>query len=67
MSSVVFVNSHPVQYFVPLYQQIALNKNIALEVVYCSEETIKGAVDKGFATTVKWDIPLLQGYNVSLY
>lgn len=58
----IFLNSHPIQYFAPLYQQIAAETTIPLEVWYCSDESVKGKFDKGFGTEVKWDIPLLQGY-----
>ncbi|HNP53522.1 MAG TPA: glycosyltransferase family 4 protein [Ferruginibacter sp.] len=62
MKKLIFLNSHPIQYFAPLYQQITQGTNIPLEVWYCSDESIKGKLDKGFGTAVKWDIPLLQGY-----
>lgn len=32
-------------------------------VLYCSDENVKGHIDKGFGTEVNWDIPLLEGYN----
>jgi len=63
MKPVVFLNSHPIQYFAPLYQYISEQTVIDLEVVYCSDESIKGNIDKGFGTSVKWDIPLLTGYK----
>lgn len=59
----IFLNSHPIQYFAPLYQQITDETNLSLEVWYCSDESVKGKLDKGFGTEVKWDIPLLQGYS----
>lgn len=59
---VVFLNSHPIQYFAPLYQQMAKDPSIDLEVLYCSDETLKGATDRQFGVQVLWDIPLLQGY-----
>lgn len=61
--SVVFLNSHPIQYFAPLYQQMAKDPEIGLEVIYCSDETLRGAMDKQFGVQVIWDIPLLQGYK----
>ena len=64
MKQVIFLNSHPIQYFVPLYEEITSATNICLEVVYCNDATIKGQqLDKGFGTTVQWDIPLLSGYK----
>lgn len=61
--NIVFINSHPIQYFAPLYQKMAKDPDIRLKVIYLSDETIKGYKDDQFGVTVKWDIPLLQGYN----
>jgi glycosyltransferase involved in cell wall biosynthesis len=63
MKPVIFLNSHPIQYFAPLYQYIASQTNIDLEVVYCSDEGLTGKLDKGFGTNVQWDIPLIEGYK----
>jgi glycosyltransferase involved in cell wall biosynthesis len=63
MQRIVFLNSHPIQYFAPLYFQIAKDPAIFLQVFYCSNETLKGSSDVQFGVTVKWDIPLLEGYD----
>lgn len=55
--------SHPIQYFSPLFK--ALAEKIPLDVVYFSDASIKGQVDKGFGKEIKWDIPLLEGYSYS--
>lgn len=60
----IFVNSHPIQYFAPLYQYM-VSQNMDVEVFYCSDETIKGAMDKEFGVAIKWDLPLLKGYTNS--
>ena len=62
MRPVIFLNSHPIQYFAPLYKQMD-ESGISLTVYYCSDESIKGKFDKGFGKEVKWDIPLLDGYK----
>ena len=59
----IFLNSHPIQYFAPLYRQIHAGDRISLTVIYCSDESIRGKIDKGFGKEVKWDIPLLDGYE----
>jgi glycosyltransferase involved in cell wall biosynthesis len=63
MQRIIFLNSHPIQYFAPLYQQIAKDTDFNLEVLYCSDETLQGATDKQFGVQFKWDIPLLEGYK----
>lgn len=64
MRTVVVINSHPIQYFVPLYQQLTQDAGdrVALRVLYLSDETVEGYVDRQFGTRVRWDIPLLDGY-----
>lgn len=59
----IFLLSHPIQYFSPLFQQMAKEPEIDPLVLYCSDENVKGHIDKGFGTEVNWDIPLLEGYN----
>lgn len=60
---IIFLLSHPIQYFSPFFQLMAKDEQIDLMVLYCSDENVKGHIDKGFGVDVKWDIPLLDGYN----
>ena len=57
------VNSHPIQYFAPLYA--FLNRDPVLEVtaLYCSDFSLRGAIDPGFNHSVTWDVDLLTGYR----
>jgi len=61
--NLVFINSHPTQYFSPLYREIAGDGSIKLKVIYLSYETVEGYNDQQFGVNVKWDIPLLEGYH----
>lgn len=63
---VIFINSHPIQYFVPLYQYLTKN-GIETEGWYCSDENIHGHFDRQFGTKVAWDIPLLEGYTAKFF
>jgi len=57
------VNTHPIQYFAPLYRRIAESRDIDITVYYCSRQGLeKGFIDAGFGKEVVWDIPLLEGY-----
>lgn len=60
---VVFLLSHPIQYFSPLFVEMAMQPDLDLLVLYCTDENVKGHIDQGFGVNVKWDIPLLDGYN----
>jgi len=59
------LNSHPIQYFAPLYAY--LNRDAGLEVtaLYCSDFSLRGAVDPGFRQPVSWDVDLLSGYEAA--
>ena len=56
-----FVNSHPIQYFVPLYRRI--NESLDLEAVpiYLTDHSLRGDYDPGFKQKLTWDIDLLEG------
>ena len=55
--------SHPVQYQVPLFRKLAQHPQIELVVYYCSDFGVTEKVDPGFGISIKWDIPLLEGYK----
>jgi glycosyltransferase involved in cell wall biosynthesis len=57
------VLSHPVQYFSPLFRQLAQQPEIDLTVFYSSLAGSLPAKDPGFGITVAWDTPLLEGYK----
>jgi len=59
----VFLNSHPIQYFAPLYREIEKSDAFDLEVWYCNKHGLGGEIDRQFGTSVKWDIPVLEGYR----
>lgn len=58
----IFLNSHPVQYFAPLYRYLAAN-GVDLEVIYCSGQPGELKFDREFGREIEWDIPLLEGYR----
>ncbi|CAH8292958.1 glycosyltransferase involved in cell wall biosynthesis [Mariniflexile fucanivorans] len=66
MKKIIFVNSHPIQYFAPLYKYLN-NNGLKTKAWYCSDYSIKGGYDKEFGIKVKWDIPLLNGYEYSFF
>ena len=59
---VAVVNSHPIQYFAPLYAYITRHSRMEVTCLYCSDFSLRGAVDPGFKTSVTWDVELLSGY-----
>jgi glycosyltransferase involved in cell wall biosynthesis len=55
--------SHPIQYQAPLLRRIAQEKDIHLKVFFSSNISIRSYLDPGFGVAVKWDVPLLEGYD----
>jgi glycosyltransferase involved in cell wall biosynthesis len=66
MKKIIFLNTHPVQYLAPLYAKMT-DLGLLVEVWYCSDESIKGGKDQQFGLAVKWDIPLLKGYQYRFF
>jgi len=61
---VAYMVSHPIQYQTPLLKRLAKEPDIALEVFFWSDHSVKGYEDGGFGgVRVKWDVPLLDGYK----
>lgn len=58
-----YVLSHPIQYFSPLLRKLSNTPGIELIVYYGHNPDQSTNVDKGFGKVVRWDIPLLEGYN----
>lgn len=57
------VNSHPIQYFAPLYAYLNRDPGIEVTALYCTDYSLRGAIDPGFKQQVKWDVDLLSGYR----
>jgi glycosyltransferase involved in cell wall biosynthesis len=59
---VLAVASHPVQYSAPLFRLMARHPELDFHVAYCSLRGAEAGHDPEFDTSVKWDVPLLDGY-----
>jgi glycosyltransferase involved in cell wall biosynthesis len=53
----------PVQYFAPLFRELARRDEIELTVIYCSPGGATPYFDPEFGLTVSWDTPVLDGYR----
>jgi glycosyltransferase involved in cell wall biosynthesis len=60
---IAIIVSHPIQYFVPYYRALAATSGVVLKVFFCSRMGAETYYDRDFNTRVKWDIPLLEGYE----
>jgi len=60
---IAFVNTHPIQYFAPLYAYLNKTGEFAITALYMSNFSVRGNRDRAFGQEVKWDIDLLSGYD----
>jgi glycosyltransferase involved in cell wall biosynthesis len=60
---VAFINTHPIQYFAPLYAYLNRTDDFAITALYLSDFSVRGSFDRAFGRAVKWDIDLLSGYD----
>jgi glycosyltransferase involved in cell wall biosynthesis len=58
-----YVVTHPIQYYTPVFQQLALAAPDQVEVLYCSGELESSHSQAGFGVKYRWDLPLLEGYR----
>ena len=66
MKDLIFINSHPIQYFAPMYKRMN-EMGVKTACWYCTDATVQGGFDQQFGIDIKWDIPLLQGYEYKFF
>jgi glycosyltransferase involved in cell wall biosynthesis len=58
------VASHPIQYQAPLFRALARDPRLDVTVYYCWDFGVsEPGYDKELGVKLKWDVPLLEGYN----
>ena len=60
---IAFLNTHPIQYFAPLYAYLNRADDLEITGLYLTDSSLRGAVDQGFGQSVTWDLDLLAGYD----
>ena len=61
---IAIISSHPIQYNAPFFALLAKEDAIDLKVFYTwGESCLDKKYDPDFGKVIKWDIPLLDGYN----
>lgn len=62
MKRLAIIITHPIQYYTPIFQLLA--KQCNLKVFYTwGEKGFKDKYDPDFKRIIKWDLPLLEGYD----
>jgi glycosyltransferase involved in cell wall biosynthesis len=59
---VLAIASHPVQYAAPIFRLLAQQPGLDFQVAYCGMRGAEAGHDPEFGRSVKWDVPLLDGY-----
>ncbi|MFN0049489.1 MAG: glycosyltransferase family 4 protein, partial [Cytophagales bacterium] len=57
------VTTHPIQYYAPLFRELARSESIEIKVFYTKGEPEIVQFEPDFGTSIAWDIPLLEGYD----
>ncbi len=64
MKKIAIISSHPIQYNAPLFAFLAKDLRIDIKVFYTwGSAVLHEKYDPHFQKKIKWDIPLLDGYN----
>lgn len=62
---IAYCLTHPIQYQSPMIRYL-VDQGIDLHVIYATDITAGQYQDAGFGSAVKWDLPLLDGYEYSV-
>lgn len=63
MFRLAIITSHPIQYYAPWFRYLKEFTDLNLRVFYLWNFGITSQTDQQFNQTLKWDIPLLEGYD----
>jgi len=63
LKKLAIISTHPIQYNAPVFKLLAERGNIQIKVFYTWEKSKDGIFDIKFNQDIKWDIPLLEGYE----
>ncbi|PNW26882.1 glycosyltransferase family 4 protein [Formosa algae] len=63
MKKLAIITTHPIQYYAPWFKLLAERQIIDVKVFYTWSQAAEKVKDKTFGKTIKWDIPLLEGYT----
>lgn len=62
MKKLAIIISHPIQYYAPLFQLLALQCELMVFYTF-GKHSEKEIFDEGFKKKISWDLPLLENYN----
>lgn len=60
---IAYLVTHPIQYQAPMLRLLNAQPNIELTALFQSDLSVSAYHDPGFGRSVRWDVPLLEGYS----
>lgn len=57
------VATHPIQYYAPWFSHLARQAGLGVRAFYLRDRGVAAHMDPGFQAPVRWDVPLLEGYE----
>lgn len=64
MKKLAIITTHPIQYNAPFFRLLAARSKLSVKVFYTFSQSASLEIqDRGFDRAVKWNIPLLEGYD----
>lgn len=57
------VTTHPIQYQVPIWRELARRDRVPFEVIFLCDHGYRESLDSDLGVSFSWDIDLLDGYN----
>jgi glycosyltransferase involved in cell wall biosynthesis len=62
MPRLAVVTTHPIQYYAPWFRHLAREPGLDVRIYYLWDFGVTDRVDPGFGQSLRWDVPLLEGY-----
>lgn len=66
MKKLAIITTHPIQYNAPFFRTLTGRGKVRPKIFYTWPQAVDGFDDKDFGRKVKWDIPLVEGYDYEL-
>jgi glycosyltransferase involved in cell wall biosynthesis len=63
MKRLAIISSHPIQYSAPWFRFLASEASLQIRAFYLWDFGVTEKVDTGFQHALRWDVPLLEGYD----
>lgn len=60
---IAIITSHPIQYHAPWFRHLATQADLQIKIFYLWDFGVTEKVDAGFQQALRWDVPLLDGYD----